>query len=85
MEVSEAVRIEVARLDLRPGDRLLLRYPPGVKPDELRPFVNEIKRLFPGIAGVVCISTDFELTAIRAAPPIEIEGSRPDDGRLRRG
>jgi hypothetical protein len=60
---------EVARLDLRPGDRLVLRCERDLGPEAWYCLSEQCRKLFPGHE-VIVLPHDMHLAAIREGEPL---------------
>lgn len=62
------VIIEIAKLQMQPGDRLLLKFPPHVGPEALREIATGIQLAMPDLP-VLVIPADIEASVLSAPLP----------------
>jgi NAD(P)H-hydrate repair Nnr-like enzyme with NAD(P)H-hydrate dehydratase domain len=62
--VTEIAKVEIAKLDLRPGNILLVKFPDGWSMDQANEFAGYIRALIPSWAHVVLAPHDAEFSII---------------------
>ena len=60
----EAVTVEIAKLDLEPGDRLMVRIPKKLKREHAVAFYEELRLALPDIK-VLMVHGDVEFSVVR--------------------
>lgn len=60
----EAVTVEIAKLDIGPGDRLMVRIPEKLKHEHAVAFYEELRLALPGI-DVLMVQGDVEFSVVR--------------------
>jgi protein involved in polysaccharide export with SLBB domain len=60
----DAVTVEIAKLDIGPGDRLMVRIPRDMKHEHAVAFYEELRLALPGI-DVLMVQGDVEFSVVR--------------------